>query len=404
MKCINCGRELPPNARFCDKCGKPVSDEGAFSGEDKRKDVPDVPGKKRRQGSNKRKILVFILVFSLAAAGGIVYKKTGGLPDTDSADITKGDVSVNEEASSQEPKSEPAENISDGSEADATSDNDIEAEVLSIRDRCNEITANITSGQYSESVLQDETAVYCDGSQLQAAILQAEENGNIYWKWYYYSDGDLIFAYYEKEDELCFYFKDNRMIRWTYSEEALDEQEAVNHDLEQNEEYRNWETEVLAESNELKQELSAISETDFSMDHVTYVSSTSSLSEYNMTHSPERVIDGDLSTAWVEGADGQGTGEAITLYFDKQYFIHGMNICAGYQKSSSLYDKNSRPAEVLISFGNESGEVYTLQDVNGEQEIIFHQPVIADHVTLTIESVYAGSRYEDTVISEISVY
>ena len=252
MKCINCGRELLPNARFCDKCGKPVSDAETFSGEDKRKDITGTPGKKKRQGSNKRKILVFILVFSLAAAGGIVYKKTGGLPDADSADITKEDVFVNEEVASQESESEPAENISDASEADTTSDNDVEEEVLSIRDRYNEITENISSGQYTETVLQDGITIYCDGSQLQAAVLQAGTNGNIYRRWYYYSDDDLIFAYYENEDSHRFYFKDHKMIRWRECKDAKNYDEGMNHDMESTAEYLQWESTVIQDSDMLK--------------------------------------------------------------------------------------------------------------------------------------------------------
>ena len=146
--------------------------------------------------------------------------------------------------------------------------------------------------------------------------MQAGTDNNSYRRSYYYSDDELIFAYYEAEDAYRFYFDDREMIRWRYSQDALNAQEAVNHDLEQNEEYQNRETDVLAESDKIQYEVSSVLQTSFSMSNVTYVSSTSSLSEYNMTHSPERVIDGDLSTAWVEGADGQGIGEAITLYFD----------------------------------------------------------------------------------------
>lgn len=66
---------------------------------------------------------------------------------------------------------------------------------------------------------------------------------------------------------------------------------------------------------------------------------SSELSEYNMTHSAERIMDGSLATAWVEGQDGQGTGETIKVTFDDAYVMSGIKIYAGYQKSDELYEK-----------------------------------------------------------------
>lgn len=141
-----------------------------------------------------------------------------------------------------------------------------------------------------------------------------------------------------------------------------------------------------------------------SMNAVKSVTATSALSEYNMTHYPERVVDGNRSTGWVEAASGQGTNESITINFDANYEMNGIIINAGFQESSDLYYKNSRPSEIRISFSDGSSGVYSLQDVIGDQEIRLDEPVIADSITFTILSVYAGNKYSDTVISEIYVY
>lgn len=140
------------------------------------------------------------------------------------------------------------------------------------------------------------------------------------------------------------------------------------------------------------------------MKHISRVSATSSLSEYGMTHIPERVIDGDITTGWVEGAKGQGSGETITLYFDGEYLINGMVINAGFQKDNDLYSKNSRPAEVKIAFADGESNTYTLRDIDGGQDISFGKEILTDSISLTIESVYQGTKYEDTVISEINIY
>ena len=134
------------------------------------------------------------------------------------------------------------------------------------------------------------------------------------------------------------------------------------------------------------------------------VTASSSLSEYDMTHSPDRLIDEDISTAWVEGVNGQGIGENVTFQFDDEYTISGLKINAGYQKSDSLYEKNSRPAELKISFSDGSSQTYTLQDINDGQEIVLEQPVMTDSISITIETVYPGRKYQDTAITEISIY
>lgn len=134
------------------------------------------------------------------------------------------------------------------------------------------------------------------------------------------------------------------------------------------------------------------------------VTATSSLSEYNMTHTPDRLCDGTLSAAWVEGGAGQGIGEAVTFSFDGSYQVSGFTINAGYQKSADLYQKNSRPAQLAVSTPDGFEEVYFLEDIFGTQNIPLSSPVTTDEITFTIKSVYPGNKYEDTVISELTLY
>lgn len=142
------------------------------------------------------------------------------------------------------------------------------------------------------------------------------------------------------------------------------------------------------------------------MGGVTSIEASSYLSEpkLNLYHVPGRVVDGDLSTAWVEGIDGHGIGESITFRFDRTYLISGMRVNAGYQKSAELYEKNDRPAAVTLSFSDGTERTVQLQDVNSLQDIPFTLPVETQSVRLTIVSVYPGSTFEDTVFSEISFY
>ena len=134
------------------------------------------------------------------------------------------------------------------------------------------------------------------------------------------------------------------------------------------------------------------------------ITASSALSEYGMTHSGSRIMDGDVSTAWVEGVDGYGIGEQISFVFDDEYELNGFKINAGYQKNEDIYKKNSRPEEIYIKFSDGSGAKIPLEDINGVQDIKFGSGIVTEYIIITINSVYEGNKYEDTVISEILFY
>lgn len=144
--------------------------------------------------------------------------------------------------------------------------------------------------------------------------------------------------------------------------------------------------------------------TDVSMKYLQSVTATSELSERGMVHSAKRICDGKLENAWVEGVSGQGIGEGVIFVFDGSYSFSGVKINAGYQKTKELYYKNSRPQKVKITFSDNSSITVKLKDHFGAQKIDFKNRVVADRVTVTIESVYKGNKYEDTVISELKWY
>lgn len=393
MKCINCGYELSESASFCNQCGKPVQKNI--------NEVTYIRDSKKKPWSDRHTILVLIIVLVFAASMGVIYKNISNNP------VNKDEIS--KETNKQE-NSLVQEEIKNGLdeiiEDEVASEVPIivEDEILQIREFYNKIVKNIEEGKYSEISLQDGSIIYYEESKLRAIIVPKNVNGSSYRKSYYYSEDRLIFAYYEAHDAHRFYFNEEQLMRWRYSKDALDAQNAVNYDFEKTGEYLGWEDTVLEESSMLKNRISSIIKTQFDMSNITYASATSSLSEYNMTHSPERIFDGDISTAWVEGVNGQGIGEAITLYFDSEYILNKVVINAGYQKNSEIYGKNSRPKELKISFSDGSSQVYTLQDINAKQEIIFEKAVITKYISFTIQSVYQGNKYEDTVISEIHLY
>lgn len=133
------------------------------------------------------------------------------------------------------------------------------------------------------------------------------------------------------------------------------------------------------------------------------VSASSYLSEKNIKHVPDRIMDGDTTTAWVEGVEGNGESESITFTFGDLYVVSDIKIWNGYQKSEDLYYKNARPSELELEFSDGSTERISLQDMaSGFQEFALERHVTS-YVKVKIVSTYDGSKYEDTVISEIEL-
>ncbi len=160
------------------------------------------------------------------------------------------------------------------------------------------------------------------------------------------------------------------------------------------------------ESENSDQEVTTVEteEEEFPEPVVKSASATSELSEYGMTHTAKLAIDGSTKTGWVEAVSGQGIGESITLTLTETSQVSGFTIWAGYHKSSDLYQKNSRPSSLQISFSDSSMIVINLEDNMSAQTFYFEQPVMTDQVVITIQSVYPGTKYEDTVISEIQLF
>ena len=137
---------------------------------------------------------------------------------------------------------------------------------------------------------------------------------------------------------------------------------------------------------------------------ITHITASSYLSETGYDHSPSLAMDGTLTNAWVEGVEGQGSGEYLTVLFDGNYTIRGFSINAGYQKSEELYYKNSRPRTLYVVLSDGLVLMCTLEDQFSKQDFYFYSPVETSSITFIIDEVYAGSIYQDTVISEIELF
>ncbi len=116
--------------------------------------------------------------------------------------------------------------------------------------------------------------------------------------------------------------------------------------------------------------------------------------------------DFDLSTAWIEGADGYGEGEYIDYYFEAnsppvtEVLIHN-----GYPKSLSAWQNNSRVKTLKLYVNGDEKAILHLEDSRGEQKFQLGEELQSKSGDLVLRfeivEVYKGDKYADTGLAEL---
>ena len=121
------------------------------------------------------------------------------------------------------------------------------------------------------------------------------------------------------------------------------------------------------------------------------------------SYGPSNVGDGDLSTCWSEGVDGQGVGEKIRLGLREPATLSKIEIANGYQKDQRRFDGNPRVATLRIKYSTGETQTVQLYDSMGYQ-IVTPTAGSNEWVEFEIRSTYPGDSWDDTSISEIRLY
>ena len=147
---------------------------------------------------------------------------------------------------------------------------------------------------------------------------------------------------------------------------------------------------------------------------VGWIEATSTLKSKNNAYDANHVYDNDPKTAWVEGVNGSGINEKLTLsdFGVGDYssvLVDRIGIINGYAKSNDTFQNNNRvkqlKLELLASADDRSQEmIVDLQDKMDVQYIVINNPIFLNSLVLTILDVYKGKKYDDTCISEIQVF
>lgn len=126
-------------------------------------------------------------------------------------------------------------------------------------------------------------------------------------------------------------------------------------------------------------------------------------SEKDISYEAENLLDGDPATNWQEGEEGNGEGTVLTFRFEEPVEVSGIELLNGNGVSEQKYFANDRPEEITIQMGAKKVN-YLLNDQFGSQFIGLSSCEETSEITITIDSVYEGSKYKDTCISDIKFY
>lgn len=122
----------------------------------------------------------------------------------------------------------------------------------------------------------------------------------------------------------------------------------------------------------------------------------------DIDNSAEMAVDGDETTSWQEGVNGDGIGEYLHFTLDEEYDIKYISFKMGNWRNAENYSSNNRPREITVRVGTESFDV-TIPDSMTEYILTLSDDVQASEVYIYIDSVYEG-QYDDTCISEVTIY
>jgi hypothetical protein len=113
------------------------------------------------------------------------------------------------------------------------------------------------------------------------------------------------------------------------------------------------------------------------------------------------LYDGKLQTNWTENASGNGVGEYVYFDFIDTYAVKQFYIYNGSHYNEGVYKQNCRPKTITLTFSDGSSERILLQDTYEEQVFTLSRYYYTDSVKLTIDEVYTGTKYLDTIIAEL---
>ena len=247
-KCQGCGATLKPGVAFCTQCGTPVSKTANSN-----VSVPEKVDKPKKGGNKVGRISIVIIIIAILLIGFTGYyfaNQYGLLKESKEKVETTSEIATDTQISSEDETTSEEEAVTIMPGADDTID--VENLVLEIRSKYDKIKNGISSNAYDAVMVDDGIMAYADQNKIISIVVRKDYDYSNYTKYFYYDGDDLIFAYYEGDDSHRLYFDNEKLYRWRYCADASNNSKATNYDQENTTKYRRWETDALNDSNQFK--------------------------------------------------------------------------------------------------------------------------------------------------------
>lgn len=122
------------------------------------------------------------------------------------------------------------------------------------------------------------------------------------------------------------------------------------------------------------------------------------------TYGVQNLYDCNHETAWVEGVSGHGVGQWIEYQGVRGDQITAIKILNGYVKSDKSWNDNARVKLLKVTCNGKPLCILELQNSRSLQTFGLQWAGDCSHINklrFEILEVYPGTKYQDTVISEI---
>ena len=116
------------------------------------------------------------------------------------------------------------------------------------------------------------------------------------------------------------------------------------------------------------------------------------------------LFDSRRDSGWVEGNPGSGNDESLVFTFAENVTIKKIKIWNGMLLSDTHYTANERVKSFKFFSGTDDGAVYSIPDSQTAQVVSLKKNLTGKNFSFVIKDVYAGKKYKDTVISEMSFF
>ncbi len=121
-------------------------------------------------------------------------------------------------------------------------------------------------------------------------------------------------------------------------------------------------------------------------------------------YSAYAVIDKQPLTKWSPKKSQSGIGSWIKISASTTQTVRGVYIENGYPKDAETWRKNNRVKEISIEFSDGTVLKRTLMDQKEAQQVDFGTAINTTYIKITINSIYSGTKWNDTAIAEITAY